>query len=648
MPQKPSVEQAVAAGLGYLGAVQLPDGSFQSFSSPSQTSFQPAVTYRTTFAPALILSALAGAKVAGSVALRERLAAWLAAQAGPQGSFNYWAAGSPQRRRQPYPDDLDDTFCALSALYLHDPALIDEKALASAVKLLLATESEVGGPYRTWLVPPDAEPVWHDVDLGVNSNVAYFLSLTGNPLPKLTAFIDKALTTNKLSSPYYPSAYPIVYFIARAYRGKRPAALIRIIRELLANAGNALETALCLSSLARLGVSGNQIRRINNLLGLQAADGSWPAAAFCLDPAIGKQAYYNGAPALTTAFAIEALQLYTGQSPTKRSKTTAQASETHQHKVLALARHQCRSLEADLRATTLKALRKLAASSNGPEIIGLPQKFNRSLAKPVSGRSGTLLASLSLANLYGWLAYTIYDDFLDETGQPALLPVANVTMRNSLACFNQARPDDPAFKQLVRQTFDTIDGANAWETAHCRLARDGEEITINELPNYGNLSKLAERSIGHALPALTLLLASGTSQRSVAFRQLRRALSHYLIARQLSDDCHDWPEDLANGHATYVVTRLLRDLDIKPGIHALPALLAEGRRQFWQATLPEICREMQRHINVSRRALDKVTTLQTDNALTGLLNGLETVINDTRTKQAQAESFLKHYRTQEV
>ena len=64
---------------------------------------------------------------------------------------------------------------------------------AKVTEILLSTETTVGGPYRTWLVPPDSEPVWLDVDIAVNSNVAYFLTLLAVTLPKLSRFIDDAI-----------------------------------------------------------------------------------------------------------------------------------------------------------------------------------------------------------------------------------------------------------------------------------------------------------------------------------------------------------------------------------------------------------------------------------------------------------------------
>ncbi len=653
MPKKQAIDQTIQRGVAYLAEQQQADGSFKSFSSPSQMPFQADRTYQTCFVPALILSALAAGRPAGSRPIRNRLATWLAGQASGHQAFNYWAQDAPERQTLPYPDDLDDTFCALSALRLHDKNLIGAPVLAQAVKLLLATETTVGGPYRTWLVPDNAKPVWLDVDLAVNSNIAYFLSLASNPLPNLVKLIDQAVIDDKLASPYYPSDYPISYFIARGYHGHQKPALIKKLEQLLDKAHNALERALCLSSLARLEAPGDYGETLDILVALQAPDGSWPAAAICLDPAISNKTYYHGAASLTTALALEALQLHRQIKPAttrvvRRAGAASGSPSAHRQKILKLAHQQCQPLAADLRAMTISSLDKLATGRDGQEIIGLTEALSHSLPPESSKHSSDMISALSLANLYGWLAYTIYDDFLDEEGKPVLLPVANVAMRNSLDCYRQALPGHPNFNQLVGEIFDVIDGANAWETTHCRLSVQGKRLAIGTLPDYSDLSKLAERSLGHALTPLALLLNQGVSQDSAAFRQLKQAMKHYLIARQLNDDCHDWPDDLRHGHASYAVVKLLTDLDIKPGVHLLSPLLAKMRRHFWRVGLPALCDEMHHHVHLSREALANVDNLKSGNIINRLLDGIEDSIEDTKSQQHQAESFLRQYRREAV
>jgi hypothetical protein len=652
MPKPPEIKAAIQRGLDFLEKNQEADGSFTSFSSASIRPFKRDMSRQTTFVPALILASLACLDGPQAFDIRERLADFLLEQKGVNWAFNYWAKDAPEKKTLPYPDDLDDTFCVLASLHLQDPAIIDGEILAKITKLLLATEVSVGGPYRTWLVSTDSEQVWLDIDVAVNSNVGYFLSLVSRPLPSITTFVDRAIVTDGLRSPYYPSSYPLAYYMARGYSGQQRATLIKIVRKLLSTASTPLDLALSLSALVRLEASGRQGRTVGKLLRLQDSNGAWPAAAFCLDPAVDGKPYYNGAPALTTAFAIEALRLYSqaqhqssSPAPSRRATGRHQSTRTA---VLSLAKRQCRPLPADLRLTTMRALNKLADSSNGTEIISLPQSFNQSLLKPVRPLQDGFLETLSLANLYGWLAYTIYDDFLDEEGKPGLLPAANVAMRNSLNNFLCSLPDNRQFHSLVRQVFDMIDGANAWELAHCRYERQKGDIVIRKLPDYGDLSKLAERSLGHTLAPIAILFTKKLGSNSPALQQTRLALANYLIVRQLNDDLHDWQADLENGHVTYVVTRILTSLRVGPGNHDLSELFVQARQQFWYKTLPEICREMRGHIDLSRQAIGHAGIFKDTNSIGRLLDGLGASIQDTLAKQGQAENFLKHYKRKAV
>jgi hypothetical protein len=383
---------------------------------------------------------------------------------------------------------------------------------------------------------------------------------------------------------------------------------------------------------------------VQRLLTAQQPDGSWPAAAFCLDPVRDGVTYYDGSESLTTALALESLQLYS--QPTRSLTKTRKRGPgiAFQTQVLAAVRRNCRSLEPELQSEMLSFVNRLAASSNGPEIIGLPLKFNHSLLEPLPRTAHPLLTKLGAANLYGWMAYTIYDDFLDEEGRPALLPVATAALRYSLAAFAQALPGDMAFQRLVRKTFDTIDGANAWEISHCRWQLSEDQLVVRELPDYGDVTRLAERSMGYALTPLAVLCAGGVELNSKSLRGVRQAMVHYLTARQLNDDAHDWQVDLANGHITYVVARLLADEGVRSGRQRLRPLVKRLQRRFWHQTLPELCQAMQTQTALSRDSLRGLPGLQPSNVITDLLDGIEASIADTLGAQAQAQSFLKYYK----
>jgi hypothetical protein len=204
------VTDAMRRGMAFISSAQLSTGAFESWSSPTQLAFKPDATYQTTFVPSLILGAISRLNDPLILPIRDKLATWLQTQKSTHWSFNYWATSAPQRDTMPYPDDLDDTFCALLALYQHDSSIINEACLANVVKILIATENKVGGPYKTWLTS-DPAATWQDIDLAVNANIAAFLRLVAEPLPNITKLLNEAITKQMFTSPYYPSPYPIIY-----------------------------------------------------------------------------------------------------------------------------------------------------------------------------------------------------------------------------------------------------------------------------------------------------------------------------------------------------------------------------------------------------------------------------------------------------
>lgn len=645
MPRQkpPDIGLATQHGLSFLATRQEADGSFVSFSSPTGRHFRAVRSWQTVFVPALMLGSLTGLDQPEALKIRNGLARFLLSQKKDTWSFNYWSKAAPEYVEQPYPDDLDDTFCALAGLYSHDSSLIDGAALAEIVKLLLATEDSIGGPYKTWLAPINSQAVWLDVDVAVNSNIEYFLSLASNPLPRLEEMIGQAIAGNDFSSPYYPFPYAFIYYFSRAYNGEYRNKLLRKARQLHKKAATDLDRALCLSARLRLDDQHDLSQEISAMLSGQRRDGSWPAAAFYADPVKDGKLYYNGAPALTTAFALEALCLYIRKDQISIGKPDKDITEI----VLSMAQDQCGALDKSLRQAVLMSLERVASGDNGPEILDLPRRFYESLKKPPDTVSDECLTRLGLANLYGWLAYTIYDDFLDGEGKPELISVANIAMRRSLDGFSEALPSNTPFSSFVRQTFDTIDSANAWELANCRFTvRSGRYLQVGRLPRYGALGKLAERSLGHVLAPIAVMAAAGNTPDSAESETTLEAFRHYLIARQLNDDAHDWADDMRNGRISVVVVMLLKDLGIggESGQYDLKSLLSETRQVFWHATLPKVCRKMRRHIRLARQALQRNGTLQSSNVIIDLLDGIEASVTDTLDQQRQAENFLKSYK----
>lgn len=627
---------AVKRGLTFLTRSQNSTGSFISHSSPTITPFVEAITYNTTFANALILGALLS--LPDSQAKRlccDRLSTLLLTQKSPDWSWNYWFREGEEAKRFSYPDDLDDTFASLSGLYRWQPTLFDGKAFAAITALLVKTEVDEGGPYKTWLISPQANPIWHDVDLAVNSNIAYFLHLQDIELPKLVTLAETAIKTRLYESPYYPSAHPIIYFLSRWYRGQHIDKLMS--HSIALPQETPLQCALVISSLIRLkAVDRITPAAIERLLAAQRQDGSWPAEAFCLDPALGQQQYYAGASALTTAFCLEALSLYaaagTASAQPDHSKERLNNNEIRQQTATTSEIDSFfRQINPQLADTAAETWRRLLQGELADQITGLPYLIAQSLKQRPPDITDELLHHLSLASLYGWMTYTISDDIIDEPIKPIeKLPVALIAQRQAFRHFNLALPKAEAYKQVVIATLNEINVANHWEIQHCRFSNG----TLPQ-PDYGDYSILAHRSLGHALSALGVLYAAGFKPTSPSFMALKDFFHHYLIVRQLNDDAHDWPIDLEKGQVNSVAALILHDQRLQ-NEQSLEQI-------FWQTTILTVCTLIEDHLRQANQALTQLQDVMKTEPLYNLLQQYQEIANKTRSERQQTIDFLSRF-----
>jgi hypothetical protein len=650
------ITSIVKYGITLVKNTQREDGSFTSLSRFERDDFLKASSYITTFFASTILSCLSSlGKISGIEAgisadlknIQKRAAKFLLDEMNPGGSWNYWSRTAKEWKTMPYPDDLDDTFAALAALQQYDPKLIDGKVLASVAKLLTALEVRVGGPYRTWLVDTNSDEKWKDVDIVANSTIAYFLLLMDVRLPNLDRFMDEAIRENNLVSPYYPGLCQVAYFVARAYRGKHKEILAGLILAHLEKHGpeiTPLERAMAITSLVNLGFA-EKIpgRELENLSERIKKEGFKPYA-FCIDPLRDGKTSYAGASALTAAFCVEAFAKYSKEKHAAEpasDKTAAMSDRTlFFEKIKTAAKREC---ETSGKCLGKIALKKIEAVTD-EKIILLAKDFQQSLGKRGSSIPAETIERLSLANLYGWLAYAIYDDFLDDEGNPLLLSAANLFSRKLAEQYAALDKSIFGATALLLSIMDEIDEANMWEQINCRIPKDKKGCLPKNLPSFGNYDNLASRSIGHALGPLTILLSLGHERGSKEFLAAESFFRHYLIARQLHDDAHDWADDLMRGRITSVGTLILEKY--KPESHSslvadnLPAL----KKFFWTKTIDDTVAAITSHIAAAHHALEISGVVHPTFMETALLS-LERGAQKALSERDEALKFLEEYRT---
>jgi hypothetical protein len=306
------------------------------------------------------------------------------------------------------------------------PAALSGDRLAKTVMALASCEVAEGGPYRTWLVPESSALIWKDVDAAVNANIAYFLSTQEVHLKPLQAFLEARVQARDYASPYYPSPFPVWYFYARCpWLGDvRPLLRQEILEARVPDGGwgTVQQTALAISSLVRLEADPEIVQRGVAWLE-QALKTGCEAEAFCLDSVSEGKTTLAGSAALTACLCLEALslsdRLQAQGQPLVRAELEARLLQGVQRELAA----QVESLPVALRAGFEAMATQVLADARGQEIPLLPTVFWQACGAP-PGVTEEQRRVLGTANVLGWMAYTVLDDFLDEEGKPPLLPVA--------------------------------------------------------------------------------------------------------------------------------------------------------------------------------------------------------------------------------
>ncbi len=600
------IQKAISAGIDFLANEQREDGSFLCLATPTLNDYSKIETCPAIVPANIVLSSLAHIpKTEASQKIVSKLIPFLLSQKGEYWSYNYWFRESPESQALPYPDDLDDTFCALAALYEHDPTLFDGEAMAKIATMLTSAEIQEGGPYNMWLVPPEGRSKWENIDLVVNSNIAFFLSLQDIQLPGLDAYIEKCIDGKKYAFPYC-SEYPGLYFISRFYKGRKKQEMIEYIlskREADGKWENPMQTALAVSALLNLsaGTLHKELVKSVEYLLAEQEKGGWKPYSFFFQSKTQEETLYAGSASTTTALCLEALHKYT--EAIEKEVPTSTKNEENQIKqyaqIIDKVRTRFRESGESVKITALEIVDITVKSDADKHIALLPYYFAHGLINPPRVISNDLTIALGAASMHGWIAYTVYDKFLDGVSDPKTLPVAMISLRESYGVLSHLLPMETGFPKFSRKVFNMMDEANAWEIATCRF-NPKEELGV--LPDFSDLSKLADRSIGHALGPLAILFVLGYREESREVGLTMCFFKHYLIARQLDDDAHDWEEDYQAGRMTWVLVKLFEDCKTKS------PTLEQLRTVFWNQTIVSISNEMLEHIIKSRKYLIEMSS----------------------------------------
>ena len=257
-----------------------------------------------------------------------------------------------------------------------------------------------------------------------------------------------------------------------------------------------------------------------------------------------------------------------------------------------------------------------------------------------------VVIEMGLANIFFWTAFIIYDDFWDEdeAAAPRLLPIANLFARHYVDFFDNVLPAMPEFRTFFHSLMDKLDGANAWETRHCRTRVEGGRFFVPKvLPEYGEYDQKFYPASGHMLGSVALLAGLGYDLQSAEVQHLIEYFKQYLIAMQLNDDGHDWEEDMARGHISTVVDMLLRDLQWEGETIDLVKDKAALQQALWFKTLPRVVEKTLHHTQLSRRALESMMVIENLEPLAEYFRMSERSVLAAQKEQQRSVEFLQAF-----
>jgi len=410
--------------------------------------------------------------------------------------------------------------------------------------------------------------------------------------PGAVALAEKAIKKGEYLSVYYPSEYFQIYFISRFYRGSLRRDLIRQIlarRDKTHIWDNPLYTAMMVSALIDLGGDIHDIEKgVRYIMRLK----QFKPYPFCFDPSLEKGIHVAGSSELTAAFCVEALEKYRKL----RNDAFDLKAETVRNAVIDRVRARFYHLEPKMRALADDAIERFSEwDARGNAVILLPRLFAQSLKEQIKHK---FTLELSAANLFQWLAYKIYDDFLDKEGDGRLLGIANICLREFTEIYRHLMKDNFYY---FTQVMDQVDEANTWEQLHCRLKIRNGVFQYQKLPRFGNHSVLAKKSFAHALGPITALLKIGFKIDSEEIQSISDFFENCIIARQLNDDMQDWFHDLERGFINPVSAQILEDFNRKQ--IDLNKDLPRLKSVFWHKSIDVICASIFSFIAKARMAI---------------------------------------------
>jgi hypothetical protein len=117
---------------------------------------------------------------------------------------------------------------------------------------------------------------------------------------------------------------------------------------------------------------------------------------------------------------------------------------------------------------------------------------------------------------------------------------------------------------------------------------------------------------------------------------------HYLIARQLNDDAHDWEADLKLGQVNAVGCLVLKKARVRRAL-SLTQIAPQLQPVFWNTVIVEVCHLIFHHLGQAKQALHASKLITQPAILENLLTKYEVAAHEALREREKTLEFLAAY-----
>jgi len=292
-----------------------------------------------------------------------------------------------------------------------------------------------------------------------------------------------------------------------------------------------------------------------------------------------------------------------------------------------LVKKSLRSLPKPFRQVIKTKVDAIISSDSDRQILLLSYFFKLALGQNGSRITPETIYDLSLANLWLWLSYSIYDDLIDNEESLTQLPSGNWAAREFILLINRQRTS-AEYRSLFKKIMTQMDYRQVWERRYARF-KPGQEIIISATAsNYQKPSALYHKSLAHALGPLLILDQLKKSPNSESGKNVLSFFKYYLSVRQMQDDIYDLESDLEHGIITAANINLIKK-------HINPE---QTRGYFLKRELPRLNAKISKYQNLAEEYLRAATIIKHPDYLQQFLEPL-------KVNPAGIQEFLSVYQS---